>query len=172
MAKSKKVWIILLVILIPLIPFIYIALAWTVVGIGMWVFTPNPARPEETYGEFPFELIYEIDGETITINDIYVCEYDGITCDTGSGKYRTWNGYVKSTGDDVVVLYKDNITTIHCYVGDAEYYMDDEKYPEQRPFKPRFYIGSLPISTDQLLQRYKIRIVSWSLSEPIENSFD
>ena len=35
---------------------------------------PNPQKPEITFAEFPFEIVYEIDGETVTLKDTYVCE--------------------------------------------------------------------------------------------------
>ena len=67
--------------------------------IGMWISTPNPPEPEVTYGEFPFEIVYEIDGEIFTINDVYVCEYRGIALSEASGKCRSWKGYIKSSGE-------------------------------------------------------------------------
>ena len=140
-----------------------------------------PEEPKFKYGEFPFELVYEIDGEIITVNDVYVCEYDGISADTGRGKYRKWEGYIKGTGKDAVFICGDNERKVYCFVGDAEFYMNDERYEEPRPLTPRVYAvnndsANYDIaffnSTEELMEYYKIRIISWKLSEPIENSFE
>ena len=32
----------------------------------------NVPEPQIKEGEFPFEIVYEIDEETITVNDVYV----------------------------------------------------------------------------------------------------
>ena len=100
---------------------------------------PNPPSPTVTYGEFPFELVYEIDGEVVAVKDTYVCEFDGFGANTGVGKYRKWNGYIKGTGETSILICEDDISLIYCSVGDAEYYMDDERYPTQLPLTPRIY---------------------------------
>ena len=140
---------------------------------------PNPPEPTITHGEFPFELVYEINGETVTVNDVYICEYDGIGFSSIFGKKeRRWKGYIKGTGEEGVFLTEDKERAIYCFVGDAEFYMNDEKYPEQRPLTPRLYnveiilIGDIPIySTEELMERYDIKIISWEFSDPVENTF-
>ena len=69
----------------------------------------NVPEPQIKEGEFPFEMVYEIDGETITVNDIYVCEFDGFDWNEGVGKHRKWKGYIKSSGTDVLILLEDAI---------------------------------------------------------------
>ena len=144
-----------------------------------WFELPNPPEPVITYGEFPFELVYEINGETVTVNDVYICEYDGIslTSDLG-GKERDWKGYIKGTGEHAVFLTQDEERAIYCFVGDAEFYMNDEKWhTEERPLKPRIYdVGLLGVyipiySTEELMERYDIKIISWEFSDPVENTF-
>ena len=39
-----------------------ISLPWILLGIGI-ASLPNPPEPEVKYGEFPFKLVYEVDGE-------------------------------------------------------------------------------------------------------------
>ena len=36
-------------------------------------------EPKIKYGEFPFVLTYEVDGEIRVIEDTIVCEYEGLT---------------------------------------------------------------------------------------------
>ncbi len=156
--------------------------AWGVIGLGI-LLSPNPPAPQVKYGEFPFEITYEICGERYTVNDVYVCEYDGIEANEGIGKYRSWRGYIKGRGEDEssLVIYDDGERTIYCYVGDAEFYMNDEKYPKKRPLEPRVYsvLKSIPDvyvpdrfeTNEEMINYYEIKIISWEFSEPIENSF-
>lgn len=115
---SKHLKVIVPVVIIALIPVILLLLGlsgWAFTSIiGTWLFIPNPPEPEITYCEFPFEIVYEIDGEIITINDVYVCQYDGIGANEGSGKYRVWKSYIKSTGEENLILFKDGNLTLAC----------------------------------------------------------
>ncbi len=149
---------------------------WIFIGC-MAILEPDPPTPEETYGEFPFELTYKINGEIITIKDIYVCEYAGVGWSEAGGKYRKWNGYVKGSGETSIFITEDSDRKIFCFVGDAEFYMNDEQYPEKRPLTPHLYsvkknadiMNSL--HQDEIAALYNIEIVSWKFSEPIENLF-
>lgn len=64
-------------------------LPWAMIALGMLI-SPNPPRPEITYGEFPFSLEYEINGHRKVIEDTLIGEYDGIGMNEGIGKYRKW----------------------------------------------------------------------------------
>ena len=62
-------------------------------------------------------------------------------------------------------------------VGDASYYMNDKKFQVQRPLKPRLYVVKKNGNPDAMLQSkilelYNIEIVSWTFSDPLENSFE
>lgn len=183
--KAKPITVIILVAVIILSPIIVIFLlnlfAWSSVFIGTWLFTPNPPKPEITYGEFPFEIIYEIDGEVITINDVYVCQYDGIGANEGSGKYREWKGYIKSSGEEELILFEDGNLKLACSLGDPKYYMSDPSMPTQEYTPKIFYIispnefggtSSGTMDIEPILEQYKIKLISWKLSEPIKNSFE
>ena len=146
-----------------------------------WMFTgcfrPDPPAPRETYGEFPFELTYRINDEIITVKDIYVCEYAGIAWSEANGKYREWSGYIKGTGESAILITEDADRKIFCFVGDAEFYMNDEIFPEKRPLTPRLYnvkkkSGIGPLSQKEISEFYDVEIMSWKFSEPIENSFE
>ena len=190
MKKSKKrkvILSILLILLVPLAPFLFVIAAFLVLFLGMlaneivttaggWLFSPNPAKPSVTYGEFPFEIVYELDGQIMTINDVYVCEYDGIKLDGFHEKSRKWSGYIKSTGDKKVILFKDENVTFYCYVGYPEYYMSDP--PPREEYTPHIDCvrndtkSTWEIDVDRYLAQYKLRLISVTLSEPIQNSFD
>lgn len=174
----KILFIPLLVVVVILSPFIF----WFVGSfVYIWLFTPNPPEPEITYGEFPFELIYEIDGEVVTIQDVYVCEYVGIGANEGSGKYRVWKEYIKSTMAENLILLEDGNLKLACSLGGAEYYMSDP-YIEKHEFTPYIYYIIHPNEyggtssgvndIESLLTQYKLKLISWKLSEPIQNSFN
>lgn len=183
-AKSLFV-IVLLVVVVVLLPVLLIVsglLGWASLSIiGTWLFNPTPPKPEVTYGEFPFEIVYELDGETVTIQDVYICEYDGIGANEGSGKHRTWKGYFQSTGDDTFVLLQDGNTTLACAVGYPEYYMSDPCTPNNEYVPYIYYIispdkfggtSSGVSDIEPLLEQYKLKLISWEISEPIQNSFE
>ena len=136
--------------------------------------------PQITEAEFPFEIVYEVDGETIKINDVYVCKFDGIGWNENTGKYRKWKGYVKSTGIDYLVLLDDGNLKFACKLGSAAYYMNDPSWMGAEKFTPEIYyirtydsggVASGVTGIEPMLEEYKLRLISWSLSDPIKNYF-
>ena len=153
----------------------------------IYLVAPNPPKPAITYAEFPFELVYEIDDETKIVNDIYVCEFDGFGMNEAVGKYREWKGYVKSTGEEDILLIEDDNILIFCSIGSAKYYMGDPEYfadgiarPEYRKTPSIYYVeypnelGGKTIGRleNEHLEKYKVKLISWKLSDPIENTFE
>ena len=140
-----------------------------------------PPPPAIKYAEFPFELTYEIDGEIITVEDTYVCKFNGYGANAGTGIYREWKGYVKSTGEESITIIKDGTLTLVWAIGYPEYYMSDPTMPEYE-YEPFAYyiihpdeIGGTTFGmgdVEQFLEKYKIKLISWKLSDPIENSFE
>lgn len=180
MTKKKKCLMILFICLgcigATVSVMLVAGLPWTIIYLDA-LFSEDPPLPDTTYLEFPFEIIYKINEETVTISDVYICEYDGIEWDA-RGKYRRWKGYVKSTGESAIFITEDEDRKIYCSVGDASYYMNDKnKYQVQRPLKPRLYVVKKNGNPDAMLQSkilelYNIEIVSWTFSDPLENSFE
>ena len=65
MKKSKLLIIIIsIVVAVPLIIFAAISIPWLMIYGGIWL-SPDPPKPQITSGEFPFELVYSLDGETM-----------------------------------------------------------------------------------------------------------
>ena len=155
-----------------------------VVGIGFGLL-PSPSKPAITYGEFPFRLVYELEGTQFIIEDTIICEYDGIGIDSGRGKHRTWKAHFLSNGIEVtylgVVLLEDAEKAIYMSVGGADYYMGDwenmrQDAPGDRGFENTIrikpmegFIGS--ISDKDLLEKYNIKIIEWTHSPQKENKF-
>jgi len=172
---KKMIIFILIIIVLAIIAFF--TLPWIIIAIGTTL-KPNPSCPEITYGEFPFRLIYEINEKKIEVEDTLICEYDGIGMNEGQGKYRKWKEYLKSNNKEkAVLLLNDGARKLYCFIGSAEYYMNDEKYPEHRPLTPRVYMVKLDnkdtaiFIQQELLEIYKINLISWEFTEPITNSF-
>ena len=133
--------------------------------------------PQITKGEFPFEITYEIDGEIITVSDVYICEFDGFDWNEGVGKYRKWKGYIKSSGAEELILLEDGDLKFAVSIGSPEYYMGDPSCPYSENTPSVYYIkpnelGGTSLGIESLLEQYKIKLISWAFSEPIENSFE
>lgn len=137
-----------------------------------------PDFPEIKYGEFPFKITYEYNGETTEIEDICVCEFNGVNT-TAGGKYRSWKQYFKSGNEDVLTIYKDDTFELGFSIGSAEYFMNDTKFHTDEPPKPTAYLirytdkgkNTVFLSADELYSELGIKITSWEFSEPIENTF-
>lgn len=151
-----------------------VGLPWMILGLGMG-FSSLP-QPEQTVGEFPYRLVYSIDGQQYIEEGIYVCEYVGRAMDEAHGKYRTWKGYIKGTDKSYLVLHKNEKIEVRCNIGEPEYYMNDTEHPNYRyidmPVKPYLYQspGNMPESI--LKSQYKIELIEWHLSDPIDNFFN
>lgn len=173
----------MLIIGIPLLlviaTIVYVAWPWLAIFIGIKL-EPNPPRPNIQYGEFPFRLEYEINGQRIVIEDTLICEYDGIGSDEGRGKYRKWNQRLASGNESITLLKVDDSTEIYYPSGSSDYYMGD--LGEYETFNHIFPNAALIetdgkithsgiISADDLLEKYNIKLISWDYTQPIVNSF-
>lgn len=147
---------------------------WASITIGI-IMTPNPPKPEITYGEFPFKLVYEINGEQFVVEDVVVCEYDGVGMNEAVGKYRKWKSYLKSNGkENIVLLDLGDDNSIIYPTGSVKYYMGD-KDTEHYLFPNAVMMrrnGYGIIRADELKSEYSIVLISWEPSPPIENSFN
>ena len=92
---KKIIMVIVALILVCVIGILIIASPWIILGVGLWL-SPAPPKPEITYGEFDFKLVYEIDGEIKTLEDTIICEFDGFNIDEANGKTRRWKEEFKN----------------------------------------------------------------------------
>ena len=135
-------------------------------------------KPAITEGEFPFSITYELDGERVTIEDVYKVHYirnDGYA-DT---KSRIYAGELKSSGEDdtLYTLKKDENTRVelwtHFYadylMGDTEYdYFDDEA------FEPSIYYYDTQeqeYDDEETLLAQGVKLISFEYPTPIKNYF-
>ena len=131
-------------------------------------------KPKVTEGEFPFSITYELDGETVTIKDVYKVQYEKL----GGYKTRMYSGEIGNRGKDntIYVLKKNDSGRVelwtHFYpdylMGDSEYdYYDDEA------FEPRIYyydMNEAEFSDEETLLKHGVKLVSFEYPEPIKNS--
>lgn len=176
--KVKLFTIIGIPLLLILAIITYYALPWLLIYIGIQL-EPNPPRPEITYGEFPFRLEYEINGQRKVIEDTLICEFDGFGSDEGRGKYRKWKQRLASGNERITFLKVDDSKEIYFFPGSAEYYMGDlDIGKNDSSFPNAVYVSkdgrmttSGLIRADQLIKEYNIKLISWDASQPIKNNF-
>lgn len=184
--------IIVIIALIAVVLMIGYFVVWPWVLIFSGTYLPNPLKPEITYGEFPFKLVYEINGKKKVIEDSLICEYDGIGINEGQGKYRKWKDHLASGKKELLLLKVNNpvgfgsggkIVTREIYynTGSAGYYMGDlgegEEYDNNilvACYFEKYADGSTSdgaISQGELLNKYHIKLISWDYTKPIKNKF-
>ena len=188
MTKKKKRWIIIGAIFssmfLTVILLLILGFPWTLMYIG-YQFEEEPPQPVVSYAEFPFELVYEIDGERIEIKDTLVIEHKGTDWNEGIGKYNVWARYLKSEPSDsyerrkVVLLYKNDdgkkLPAIFLELGSCEYFMGLEEeegtfHYLDRSKKPGVIVSTTDkcaLTDQELYEKYNIKIIKKSLSPPI-----
>lgn len=191
--NKMKLSLVITVLVIFGLPLIF-ALPWIYLYFGI-LLSPNPAEPEIKSKEFPFVLEYQINGESVTVADVLICEYSGIAMNEGVGKYREWQSKFSSGKQQIVLLecagiteecYEsmtendthDYRTTIYFNPGDAAYYMGDDEFHNSSFPDAQYCIekrGELIqdgiVFASDLSSKYGIELSSWTIGEPIENSF-
>ena len=154
-------------------------------------FAPNPPKPKITYGEFPFALTYELDGEIKTIEDTLICEYDGVEWTNSGSKERRWKYRFESGREEIILIDfsdKDEIhelgykmLNLYFFCGSPEYYMGEienfRRHPEDMKNIHFHYqtkegkIGGSAYTFDEAFEKYKVKIIAWKIAQPIENKF-
>lgn len=183
MKKSVLIILSITAVLVVLIAIIYL---FAISG-AFSLFMSEPKKPKITYGEFPFVITYEVDDEIKKVEDVVVCEYDGINNLGTAGKYRTWKSSLKSGKERVTLLRVEDGNTI-CEItisaGLPEYYMGDfvqDKTEYERSMVDDRYLGyvewkdgkqtGVSISKDEVYDKFKLKIIEMQFSQPIENEF-
>lgn len=189
MKKSFKRFILLLLSLVILLPSLLLFAGcdpFTILQLSM-ACRPDPPTPEITTAEFPFKLVYTINGEEVVYEDVITCTYDGFNNDASrSDKYRVWD---KEYGKDspVVLCQLNDEQRICFYIPYSAAYLMGETPDAVNYFDDPPYIGlatlteylegktayrcDRTIEADELKEVYNIEIVSFEMPPPIENTF-
>lgn len=152
---------------------------------GMFaIFYPDPPEPQIKYGEFPFKITYEVNGEVRIYEDVIICEFAGVKSLGTGGKKNEWTARLKSGKDYVVLLQStDDNSYLEIYdsiPGSAEYYMGDfwlrrEDYEKNMQSRRNLICNvngiEASITYDEAWEKYGFKIIDIEYSPPIENTF-
>ena len=149
---------------------------------GWGKYLHDPPRPEITYGEFPFRIEYELQGERFVVEDTVICEFDGFGIGgIGSPKYCKWKSRLASGGKGNLLILGilDNTKRISLNVGVPEYYMgqmgisSDEYWHYNLKAFLREYTGSFDfvLFPEEWYDEYGFSFISWEFTDPIVNTF-
>ena len=156
-----------------------IILAVAVLAIAAYSLISSIAKkPTITEGEFPFSITYELNGETVTINDVYKARYvakDG-HADT---KARVYVGEIGDMGEGntVYTLKTDANARIELWTYfHPEYLMGDPSYDyfDDAAFEPIIYYfdsEEIEYHDEETLTAQGIKLIGFEYPEPIENTF-
>lgn len=156
--------------------FILLVVLWPVIGMGIFYLgfaaTPAPPKPSIKKGEFPFELVYELQGKRYTIQDTVVCRYKGAAVSAADGKsHRIWSAEVESTGEEYVVLHENGKESTVLFVGSGAYYMGESQEPDWRMAFMTTYNNGMRSFKNTIPEAQYAEIISWKPSPPIVNTF-
>ena len=142
---------------------------------------PNPPLPEITYGEFPFRIEYEINGERFVIEDTVICEFDGFGMGAmGDPKIRKWKSRLASGSDGNVLILQviDGKRKVRCNVGSPQYYMGELGISADVYWPPEAFLAenegtpsAVVLFPEQWYNEYNFRFISWEFTDPIVNTF-
>lgn len=187
----KKMILIISISIVSLVILVGIFYLLVISGV-IFSFGPTPEKPEITYGEFPFKLVYELDGETKVIEDTIICEFDGFVNRGTAGKARRWKTTLKSGNEQLTLLnlrpleetneLGQTVLELYFYYGTAAYYMGDNDNPFAREAQGFDYVsykfqtadgktGKSGYEAEKAYEKYKIKLISWESSPPIQNRF-
>lgn len=134
-------------------------------------------KPTTTEGEFLFSITYELDGETVTINDVYRARFvknDGFA----NTKSRMYVGEIGNRGENntIYILKEDENTCVELRTNFyPDYLMGDPEYDyfDEEAFEPQIYYYDAEeqeYSDEETLLAQGIKLIGFEYPTPIENS--
>jgi hypothetical protein len=131
-------------------------------------------KPVVTEGEFPFSITYELDGQTVTIHDVYQVHYDA----DEAYKYRVYVGEIQNKEEDntYYTLKTEENGRIELWTRFyADYLMGDPEYDyfDEEPFEPVIYYYDAQETEshdEETLAEHGVKLISFDYPEPIKNS--
>jgi len=148
---------------------------WLLIYVGL-LFEENPPKPKYTYGEFPFHLEYEINGQRMIVEDTVIVKFDGFRAESGIGSKKkiNWKQSLKSGKKDVIFFQDGDSEKIYLNVREEDYKLEDEirnrNYNNDIPFIMKEvddgrYISGSVISEHELYSNYKIKLIKFEYEE-------
>ncbi|WP_438349582.1 hypothetical protein ACP8HI_02580 [Paenibacillus sp. FA6] len=150
---------------------------------GPWIliytyslFEKNPPKPTYTYGEFPFYLEYEINGQRMIVDDKVIVEFDGFGFEGGIGSDKTikWKQTLASGNEEVILFENEEPVRIFLTIREEDYNMEDMiensgyNYLFPNVIKEE-KVGrgktATSLSENELINNYKIRLIEFKYGE-------
>ena len=151
--------------------------------------------PEIKYGEFPFIVEFEMNGETYIIEDTVVCEFSGF--DGMFQNMRTWSEHLKSGDEDkCTIIIEENKPSdikngrhnewakLRVFYGFGQYYMGEPSAKSLNYKYPQFiyyetytengenrYNWGTKLTEEDLKKYFGITVKRFEFSKPIKNKF-
>lgn len=135
-------------------------------------------KPDITEAEFPFSITYELDGETVVIDDVYKVRYTG-NAGYADTKTCTYVGEIGDRGEDntYYIIKQDETSRIElCTYFYPDYMMGDSQYDyfDDKAFKPMIYYydaEEIEYYDEETLSEQGVKLISFEYPTPIKNSF-
>ena len=162
--------VLIIVALVILVPFLVIG--GPVVAEMLF---DRPSKPEIKYAEFPFELVYEYDGEQYTIEESIICDYEGIKFTLDGGNYREWDCTISDhTLYGQYYLDEAKHPTLYIQIPlEGDYWMGDPNFNEEFATPYLFFIDERTGTTyyeQDLSKVIGAKIISWKPSKVLEGN--
>ena len=166
--EIKSLFIILVVMFfLPVIAFLFLFISFQ--SVSFW--EPSPDVPFIQYGEFPFVVEYNLNGETYVVENSVICNYEGVQISGSLGEYknRQWTASVNGIETAFIELgtIEEN-AELALRIGTAEYYMSD---PDSHGVPPGEILirNRINMTLEEALA--KVEIITMDFSPPIENDY-
>lgn len=136
-------------------------------------------KPVVDKQEFPFSITYRYQGETKTISDVYVVEYERTAKYIGDNNV-CWYGYIKDHDQMQADYYRvvDLENTLFAINVNfvPEYFMGDPAFAQTQCAPSADYhhfdgVEEIYVTDPAELEQLGFSLVSWEYPTPIENSF-
>lgn len=138
--------------------------------------------PSVKEGRFNFSVTYEINGDVKTYSGVYVCKYNGSYLSAFRDGGVDWIGYIENTNSESEIAIQRNEDGV-IYIGLGfypGYFMSD---PDCVGYSaPEYTLYMTPHSDDpdnviidndiDFIEKYGIRVLSYTYDKPIENSYE
>lgn len=133
-------------------------------------------KPVITEGAFPFSITYELDGETVTICEVYKARYVGNKA-AADADIRVYVGEIGNRGEDntVYLLKKDANTRVELWTHlHPDYLLGDpnNNYLDAEALEPKIYYfdsNETEYRDAETLAAHGVKLVSFSYPTPLEN---
>lgn len=156
---------------------LFVGFSFVVLFVGVMLFlmyhtSGTPLKtPKEKHGEFPFELVYTLNGEQVEIRDTLIVDYskttrgaDGKSCYQWDSRLESGKDWPKRHTNSIVIFDKEE--TILFRLGPSDYYMGfEEAYTNVGTFL--LAETGVDLSRETLYENYGIQIIRARLSSPL-----